>query len=303
MMTPSPAAPLRDLPPPPTGRTGWPWAEEPPPLPALMPDGRPWPRISIVTPSYNQARFLEETIRSVLLQGYPNLEYLVLDGGSSDGSDTIIRRYAPWLAYWRSERDTGQAAAIAEGLRRATGEIMAYLNSDDRYQPGALARVARFFAANPRAVFGNGDFNRIDEHGALIQRVFTTAPNRFLTAHTAHHNIAQPASFWRRRAYERAGGVDPALRFCMDRDLFIRIFAQGPARRIPGPPLADFREHVGAKSSTILHVQRAESAHLIARYGTSPLRRVPWLLELLWRVWFRPTVVRRRLTRSFGWEL
>jgi len=116
---------LSGLPPPPNDRVGWPWTEATPPAGETLPDGRPWPKISIVTPSYNQGQFIEETIRSVLLQGYPNLEYLIIDGGSTDGSVEIIRKYEPWLAYWVSERDGGQSEAINKGFRRATGEIVA----------------------------------------------------------------------------------------------------------------------------------------------------------------------------------
>lgn len=114
-------ASLRDLPPPPPGKTGWPWTEESEPLAAQMPDGRPWPRITVVTPSFNQGQFLEATIRSVLLQRYPELEYFVLDGGSTDGSVDTIRRYAPWLSHWVSEPDGGQSAAINRGLERGSG--------------------------------------------------------------------------------------------------------------------------------------------------------------------------------------
>jgi len=109
----------------PPGKTGWPWTEETSRLPEKMSDGRPWPRISIVTPSYNQGQFIEETIRSVLLQGYPNLEYIVIDGGSSDGSVEILQEYEQWLAYWVSERDRGQADALNKGFRRASGILSA----------------------------------------------------------------------------------------------------------------------------------------------------------------------------------
>src|SRR5262245_23266161 len=100
------------LPPPPPSKTGWPWTEESPPLPETMPDGSPWPRLSIVTPSYNQGQFIEATIRSVLLQGYPNLEYVVIDGASTDNSVGIIKQYEKWLTYWVSEPDSGQSCAI-----------------------------------------------------------------------------------------------------------------------------------------------------------------------------------------------
>ena len=136
------AVTLARLPPPPPGRSGWPWTEAPSPLPPRRADGSPWPRISIVTGSHNQGNYLEETLRSVLLQGYPDLEYIVVDGGSGDGSLQIIERYAPFLTHWEEQPDRGQAAALNSGFRRATGEILAFLNSDDTYLPGALARVA-----------------------------------------------------------------------------------------------------------------------------------------------------------------
>ena len=134
---------LAELPPPPAGKTGWPWTVESPQLPDAMPDGKPWPRISIVTPSYNQGQFIEETIRSVLLQGYPDLEYIIMDGGSTDGAIDIIRRYEPWLTHWESGQDGGQSAAIGKGFAKVTGEIQAWVNSDDGYLPSAFQRVAR----------------------------------------------------------------------------------------------------------------------------------------------------------------
>src|SRR5882724_1025422 len=113
---------LADLPPSTPVRTGWPWTVETPSLPPLRPDGTPWPRVSIVTPSYNQGQFIEEAIRSVLLQGYPDLEYIIIDGGSSDQSVEIIKKYEPWLAYWISARDKGQSQAINRGFARAKGD-------------------------------------------------------------------------------------------------------------------------------------------------------------------------------------
>lgn len=267
-----------------------------------MPNGSPWPRISIVTPSYNQAPFIEETIRSVLLQGYPDLEYVIMDGGSTDGSVEIIRRYEPWLGYVHVGSDEGQAAAIREGFRHTTGEILAYLNSDDIYLPGALGRAAQFFARRPRVVLANGDAYLVDVNGRAVRRWYALRPNRFLTANMCKQNWAQPACFWRSWAYERVGGVDPALRYCLDLDLFIRLMGVGPGRRIPGPPLAAFRLHEQAKSATMLDVYRQETAALIEKYRHPRLRGREGLLRWMWRWWHRPLGVRAWLHRTWGWE-
>src|SRR5882762_4423248 len=122
---------LKQLPEPPKGKTGWPWTEQSPRVPATMPEGRLWPGISIVTPSFNQGQFIEETIRSVLLQGYPNLEYFVIDAGSADLTLEIIKKYEPWITYWVSEPDNGQVDAIKKGLRLSSGEWFNWINSDD----------------------------------------------------------------------------------------------------------------------------------------------------------------------------
>ena len=133
---------LSELPPPPSGKTGWPWTEESRRLPNQMPSGCPWPRISVVTPSFNQGKFIEETIRSVLLQGYPNLEYLMIDGGSTDNSVEIIKKYSPWLTYWVSEPDDGQSDAINRGLKMSSGDFATWINSDDLLCKNALVEHA-----------------------------------------------------------------------------------------------------------------------------------------------------------------
>src|SRR6516162_5188478 len=140
---------LAELPAPPAGKSGWPWTIESAQLPDAMPDGRAWPRISIVTPSYNQGQFIEETIRSVLLQGYPNLEYIVMDGGSKDNTLRVLRKYEHAIHFWTSAPDKGQAEAINKGFARANGEILAWLNSDDVYEMGVFAQVAKFFQQQP----------------------------------------------------------------------------------------------------------------------------------------------------------
>jgi len=136
---------LADLPSPPPGRSGWPWTEASEPLPSTAPGGVRWPGIAIVTPSMNQGAYLEAAIRSVLLQGYPNLEYVIMDGGSTDGSRELIERYAPFLTSWTSEPDGGQYEAITRGHTRTSGHLMAWINSDDLYLPGAFRAVAEAF--------------------------------------------------------------------------------------------------------------------------------------------------------------
>jgi glycosyltransferase involved in cell wall biosynthesis len=139
---------LAEIPPPPVGKTGWPWTVESAQLPDRISDGRPWPLISIVTPSYNQEEFIEETIRSILLQGYPNLEYVIIDGGSHDRSVEIMIKYHTWLTGWISEHDKGQPNAINKGFRLVSGEIWQWINSDDILLLGALGRIGRSYTGD-----------------------------------------------------------------------------------------------------------------------------------------------------------
>ena len=290
---------LAELPPSPANCSGWPWTVETPPATLLMPAGRSWPLISIVMPSYNQAQFLEEAVRSVLLQGYPNLEFIVMDGGSNDGSVTILERYAPWFSYWQSQQDGGQSAAIAEGFDRSRGTLMAWLNSDDRFQPGALARVAQFFAANPRVGFGNGDVHIIDAESRISRRAYAIRPVPTITANLGAHSWAQQGCFWRSEAYRRIGGLDRSLKFCMDRDLFLRLARSGPSKRIPGPALGDFRLHEDAKTARWGEIHHREDTLLRERHG-SRMRHNPayqlWL-RCMWELEVLKRGVRRRFVR------
>jgi len=217
---------LGDLPPAPTGRTGWPWTEGPTTtLPELRPDGTPWPEITLVTPSFNQAPYLEETIRSVLLQGYPRLQYIVVDGGSTDGSVEIIQRYAPFLDHWISERDRGQTDAIRKGLALATGEVFNWLCSDDVFRPDVLRQVGSVWAPD-RIVYGLARF--IDEHGGDLG----TCPGQ--THHMTwdrllefgSYYLIQPATFLPTWDVVAAGGPDLALHYVMDWDLYTRLKAR-----------------------------------------------------------------------------
>ena len=258
-------ATLETLPPPPSGQTGWPWSEESSPLPAAMPDGRPWPRITIVTPSYNQGAFLEATIRSVLLQRYPNLEYLVMDGGSSDNSGEVIRGYAPWLAYWVSAPDRGQSHAINRGFARATGEVLGWLNSDDLYEPDSLGFVARYFASRPdcELLYGNGWF--VDERGRKTHACDWVRPfdrKLFLT----FNFVLQPAAFWRRSLWEGTNGLDTSCHWAMDWEWLIRATALTEPHYV-ARRLASWRLRDDIKTVRGGQARRAEIARISRRYG------------------------------------
>lgn len=187
--------------------------------------------VSIVTPSYNQAAFLEQTIRSVLEQDYPDIEYLVVDGGSTDGSIEIIQHYAGRLAWWCSEKDSGQAEAINKGMQRARGDIVAWLNSDDFYLPGAVAAAVRAFSENPEAALVYGDMRAVDGQG----RTTNLLRYRQLTLQDllCFDIIGQPAVFMRREAFGKAGGLNPSFHFMLDHQLWIKIARQGPIVHVP----------------------------------------------------------------------
>ena len=172
------------------------------------------PRVSIVTPSFNQAAFLEETIQSVLSQDYPELDYIVIDGGSTDGSVEIIEQYADRLAYWTSEKDSGQADAINKGLARTTGEIVAWLNSDDTYLPGAIHAAVEALQANPECGLVYGDVLAVDGQGQPTNLI--RYEDWGLDGLLQFKIIGQPAVFMRREALAKAGELDTSFHFLLD---------------------------------------------------------------------------------------
>lgn len=204
------------------------------------------PLVSIITPSYNQANFLEETIRSVLDQGYPNLEYIIVDGGSTDGSLEIIQKYADRLAWWVSEPDQGQTDAINKGFSQAKGEILAWLNSDDTYLPAAVAEAVGYLQAHPEIGTVYGDANLIDDEGNVIGRFpAKQTDNRRLMRGYVH--IPQQATFFRKELWRKVGPLDPTFFFAMDYDLWVRLSQHAPLKYY-SRLWANFRLHGGAKS-------------------------------------------------------
>lgn len=205
-----------------------------------------WPKISVITPSFNQGQFLEETLLSVLSQKYPNLEYLVYDGGSQDQSVHVLRKYDDRLAYWESMPDCGQANAINKGLERCRGEIIAYLNSDDTYLPGTLITVARYFADHPEVDLIYGDCKIVDEHGSYLETWISRPFDPVVEL--CRNFIFQPTVFWRRRLYEQVGMFNEKLLYVMDIDYWYRALPVGKFAYLE-KELACFRIHTASKTS------------------------------------------------------
>lgn len=252
---------LAELPPPPEGKSGWPWTEETPQLPDAMPDGKPWPKVSIVTPSFNQGEFIEETIRSILLQGYLDLEYIIMDGGSTDRSVDIIKKYEKYISRWESQPDNGQADAIARGFEIAAGDILAYINSDDYYLSDTFVKVANAFQDNPSAQWVTSSIGLfINSQGKVIlkkQYPKVTTRNMIYLGNC----INQPSTFWKRSLYIQSEGINTNMQFSFDFDLFLKFTGISDPIIIPDI-LSAFRFHESSKSCTISHIGVTEGKEI-----------------------------------------
>ncbi|MBK9925620.1 MAG: glycosyltransferase [Anaerolineales bacterium] len=215
------------------------------------------PLVSIVTPSFNHARFIEATMQSVLTQDYPRIEYLVVDGGSNDGTVDVIKKYdgrggvlpsnsGSGITWWVSEKDKGQTDAINKGFAKATGDILAWLNSDDTYAPGAISASVKYLQEHPEVGMVYGDCNFINEQGNVIGQ-FNSAQTDYHLLRQGYVHIPQQTMFFRKELWEQVGPLDPSFYFAMDYDLWTRIAARSEIKYVP-QTWANFRLHTSGKT-------------------------------------------------------
>jgi glycosyltransferase involved in cell wall biosynthesis len=247
---------LKNLPLPPTDKTDWPWTEESNLLPERMPNGLEWPRISIVTPSYNQGQFIEETIRSVLLQGYPNLEYIIIDGGSTDYTIDILQKYDSFLSYWVSEPDSGQSNAINKGLQKVTGQLIGWQNSDDYYGKNAFAAAAIAFSEDSDAgvIYGNVNQVYADSSFEYRRKVCQFSLEDMLPGQCVYNQ----SMFFNKKIFDDGISINESREYLMDFDLFWNIALNNYRFIYVEELFGNLRNHGLTKTSTISHVMTSD---------------------------------------------
>lgn len=281
-------------------KVGWPWTAGEARSPKKVPPDYAWPKISIVTPSYNQGEFLEETIRSVLLQDYPNLEYIIIDGGSTDNSVEIIQKYQPWLVHWESERDRGQSHAINKGFARASGDIFAWLNSDDVYAPGALWHVAENLAGKERTLLV-GD-SVITEGPHTLDGQLDRRRPQWAEILYGVKTLPQPSVFWTSDLWHLTQGLNEDLHLLMDFDLWLRFYPHISEVLFLDDLLSYARTHADQKSMIDDGSTRFLETRVFVSLNAARDRgeRVGYWLFRVWQRRFL-RVVQERSPRALSW--
>jgi glycosyltransferase involved in cell wall biosynthesis len=257
---------LAELPPADSSKRGWPWTVASLQLPEAMNDGRQWPRISIVTPSFNQADYVEETIRSILLQGYPDLEYVVIDGGSTDASRKIIQKYQKWLSCWVSEPDRGQSCAINKGLRLLTGDVFNWINSDDMLQPQSLQNIAEAYRKYPDSLLAGDVLYRYDDSNiAETVQQANIELRRLVEFWNNSASFHQPGIFIPMVLMKKVGMLDEDLQYAFDYELFCRLLFLADVAYL-NQPVAMYRIHSMSKSVSQSHLFLPEVYTASRRY-------------------------------------
>jgi len=280
---------LNHLPPPPPGKTGWPWTEESDPFPSFQPEGSHWPRISIVTPSFNQGHFIEETIRSVLLQNYPNLEYILIDGGSTDNTPEIIEKYKKQITYCTSEPDNGQSHAINKGFFKCTGDYVNWICSDDILCKNALNNISSFLITKEKILLLGGGF-RIDQNSKVIDSINSSEIDSV-------DKLIDIRKFWRNRnsilqqsclfpvaSVKEIGLLNENNHYTMDYELWGKLMINGISVAQTNIPIGMYRWYAGQKTSRQRQVTesliRTAQKLILSNPETGSLRKVNQLIKI-----------------------
>jgi glycosyltransferase involved in cell wall biosynthesis len=251
---------LKDLPKAPEGKMGWPWTEESSKPLNIEPDRSEWPCISVVTPSYNQGQFIEETIRSVLLQNYPNIECIIIDGGSTDNTLEIIERYQQYITYWVSEPDNGQSDALNKGFRKATGQLIGWQNSDDFYHPDAFSKAAETFLVAPNIDLIYGCTDNINAEGEFIRKYPVSAFD--ICEMIPYLNMCNQSMFFSNKIFQENNFIDESFHHAMDLEFLIRIALKGYEFHFHSDIIGYYRVHDNSKGSVQNDVSLKDSLRI-----------------------------------------